>query len=78
MQENNLIIKLRLIPKFMLLQTAKQIISIHILRNISKSKGNETIIFRQLIEHITRTIFLENSYANGGGETSPRSFFKLL
>ena len=77
MQENNLIIKLRLIPKFMLLQTEKQIISIHI-RNISKSKGNETIIFRQLIEHITRTIFLENSYANGGGETSPRSFFKLL
>ena len=32
--------------------------------------------FGQLIEYDIRNIFLEKSYANCGGETSPRPFFK--
>ena len=32
-------------------QTGKQIITIHILPNISRSKGNQTIKFGQLIEY---------------------------
>ena len=32
-------------------QTGKQIITVHILSNITKSKGNQTMTFGQLIEH---------------------------
>ena len=45
MQENNLIRKLRLISKYMMSQTGKKITALHILLNISKSKGNQTIKF---------------------------------
>ena len=41
MQESDLIRKLRLISKFMTSQTGSQIITIHILPNISKSEGNQ-------------------------------------
>ena len=34
--------------EFMTSQTGKQIITIHILPNISRSKGNQTMKFRQL------------------------------
>ena len=37
--------------KFMTLQTWKQTITIHILPNISRSKGNETMKFDQLIDY---------------------------
>ena len=37
--------------KFMTLQTWKQTITIHILPNISRSKGNETMKFGQLIDY---------------------------
>ena len=43
----------------------------HKLPNISRSKGNQTMKFDQLIEY---NIFLEKSYSKCGGETSPRSF----
>ena len=43
MQENDLIRKLRLISKFMTSQTGSQIITIHILPNISKSEGNQAM-----------------------------------
>ena len=57
-------------------QPGKQTISIHILPNISRSKGNQTIKFVQLIKYNMGKIFLENSYTKCGGETIPRSFSK--
>ena len=57
-------------------QTGQQVITIHILPNISRSKGNHTMKFRQLIEFNMRNIFLEKSYIKCGGEASPRSFYK--
>ena len=46
--------------------------------NISRSKGNQTMKFGQLIECNMRNIFLEKSYAKCGGETSPRPFSEKL
>ena len=43
---------------------------------MSKSTGNQTIKFSQLIEHNIRNILLEKSYAKCGGETIPRPFSK--
>ena len=59
-------------------QTEKQIVMIHILPNISKSKGNQAMKFGQFIEYNMRHIFLEKSYTKCGGETSPRSFLRLF
>ena len=49
-----------------------QTIAIHILANISRSKGNQTMKFGQLIEYNMKTIFLEKSFSKCGGETIPR------
>ena len=57
-------------------QTGKQTIAIHILPNISRSKGNQTMKFGQLIEYNMRNTFVEKSYTKYGGETIPRSFSK--
>ena len=46
--------------------------AIHILANISRSKGNQTMKFGQLIEYNMRTIFLEKSLSKCDGETIPR------
>ena len=43
----------------MTLQLGKQVMAIHILPNISKSKGNQTIKFGQLIDYNMRIIFIE-------------------
>ena len=43
-------------------QTMKLVITIHILPNISRSKGNQTMKFGQFIECNMRNIFLEKSY----------------
>ena len=56
--------------------TGKQIITIHILPNISRGKDNQTVKFIQLIEHNVRNIFLEKSYTVCGGGTSPKTFSK--
>ena len=48
----------------------------HILSNISRSKGNKTVKFGQLIEHNIGNIFLEK--AKCGGETSPRVFYQII
>ena len=58
----------------MTLQLGKQVMAIHILPSISKSKGNQTIKFGQLIEYNLRNIFLEKSYTKYGGKTIPRPF----
>ena len=59
-------------------QPGKQAIAIHILPNISRSKGNKTMKFGQLIEYIIRNIFLEKSYTKCGAETTPRCFSKKI
>ena len=41
-------------------QLALQAIAIHILTNISRSKGNLTMKFGQVIEYTKRNIFLQN------------------
>ena len=69
--KNGLTRKVRLISKFMKSQPAQQTIAMHILPNISRSKGNQTMKFGQLIEHNTRNTFLENLYSKCGGETIP-------
>ena len=47
------------VGKLMMAQTGKQIITIHIIPNIARSKGNQTTKFGLLIEYITRNTFLE-------------------
>ena len=56
--KNSLIRKIRLTSKFMTSQPGIQIIAIHILPNISQSKGNQTMKFGQLREYNKRNIFL--------------------
>ena len=57
-------------------QPGKQIIAVHILPYISRSKNSQTVKFGQLIEYNMRKIFLEKSYPKCGGETSPKPFSK--
>ena len=64
-----------LISKFMTLRTGQQIITMHILSNISRSKGNQTIKFGQLIECSMNSIFLEKLHTKCGGEPSQKSLF---
>ena len=54
-------------------QPGKKTVVIHILPNISRSKGNQTMKFGQLIEC---NIFLEKSYTKCGGEIILRPFYK--
>ena len=44
-------------------QTVQQIISIHMLPNISRSKSNQNMKFSEFIEH-NRNIFLKNHTQN--------------
>ena len=60
----------------MTLETGQQIITIHILFNISSSQCNQAMKIGQLIEYNTRNIFIEKLYTKYGGEASPRSFHK--
>ena len=59
MYEKRLIKKIKLTSNLMTSQTGLQAIAIHILPNISQSKGNQTIKFGQLIEYNKRNIFLQ-------------------
>ena len=74
MLKNDLNKKLSLISKFMMSSIGKIIITIHILPNISRSKDNQTMKFRQLIKHNMKNIFLEKSCTKCSRETSPRPF----
>ena len=55
----------------------QQRIRMIILPDTSKSKGNQTKKFGQLIEYIIKNIFLAKSCTKYGGETSPRPFLKI-
>ena len=64
-------------------QTGQQVITIRILPNISRSKGNQTMNFGQLLGYNREifvlaniNVFLEKSYTKCGGEASPRVFYK--
>ena len=57
-------------------QPEEQMIALQILPNISRSKGNKTMIFNQLTEYNMRNVFLEKSNTKYDGETIPRPFFK--
>ena len=54
----------------MMSQTGQIIVSIHILPNISRSKGNHAMKSGQLIELNMRNIFLGKSHAKRGAEAS--------
>ena len=58
--------------------TAWLTIVLHILCNMSRIKGNQTMKFGQLIECNMRNIFLEKSYTKYGGETILRPFSEKL
>ena len=60
----------------MMSQPGKQTITIHTLPNISRSKGNQTIKFDQLIEQNMKNTFFEKSYAKYGGTHITRPFSK--
>ena len=76
--QNSLIRKKRLISNFITSQPGYQTILIHILSNISRSKGSQTMKFSQLIECDIKNIFLEKPYTKCGRETSPRPFSEKL
>ena len=78
MLKNGWINEIRLILKFMTSQPGQETNAIHILPNISRSKGNQTMKFGQLLEYNMRNIFVEKSYTKFSGETIPRPFFEKL
>ena len=57
-------------------QPEKRAIAIHTLPSIPRSKDNQSMKFRKLIEYNTKSIFLEKSYTNCGGETISKPFSK--
>ena len=56
-------------------QTGQQIITIHILPNISRGKGNQTIKFGQLMQYSMKNIFLQSLCRKWGKDTSFRPLF---
>ena len=70
--------KIKLISNFMTSQPGQKTIVIHILPNISRSKGNQTMKFDPFIEYNMTNMFLEKSYAKYDEETSPRLFLETL
>ena len=75
MQKNGFMKILRLIQNFIMSQSGKQIITVHIMLNISSCKDNQAMKFGQLIEDNVKNIFLERLYRKKGRETSSRSPF---
>ena len=72
--KNGSIIKIRLISKST--QPGEETIAIHILPNISRTKGIQAMRFAQLIEYNTRNIFVEKSYTKCAGENILRPLSK--
>ena len=59
----------------MVLQASLQTIAIHILLNISQSKGNEIMKFGQLIEYNKKNFFLQKLCRKWGKEISSKISF---
>ena len=60
----------------MTLQTDSQTIVIHILPNISRNEGNQTMKFGHLIEYNMKSIILEKSYTKYGRKLVPDLFLE--
>ena len=73
---NGLIRKIRSISKFMMLKPGKQVITIHRLPNISRSKGNQTLKFGQLIEQNMRKLLMKNHTQDVVKKLFPERFLK--
>ena len=65
----------RLISNFMTSQPSLQTITIHVLPNISRSKGSQTMKLGQVIEYNKRNIFLQKSFRKRCRETRSRPLF---
>ena len=74
-RKNGLIRKIGLTSKFMTSQPGWQAIAIHILPNISRSKGNQAMKLGQLTECTKRNIFHQKLCRKWGRETSSRPLF---
>ena len=48
----------------------REIITIYILHNITRSKGNQTMKLSQLIEYNMRNIFVGNLHTKCGGDAT--------
>ena len=59
-------------------QSGKQIITKHILSNISRSKDNQTMKFGQLIEYNMRKTCPEKLFTKYDEKIIPRPFSKVL
>ena len=75
-RKNSLTRKIKLTANLMMSQPGQQTIAIHILTNISRSKGNQTVKLGQLIEYNKRNIFLQKLCKKWGREISPLFVFK--
>ena len=56
-------------------QPSEQTIAVNMLPNTSRSKANQTLKLRQLIEYNKRNIFLKKLCGKWGRETSNRPLF---
>ena len=61
MWESGLMRKLRIIPNFIWSHTGRQVLAIHVLPNISRSKVNQTMKLGRLTQYITPEIFFLKS-----------------
>ena len=57
-------------------QTGIQIITIHVLSSISRSNGNKTIEFGQLIDYNIKNLLHEKLCTKSDRQPSPRLFFR--
>ena len=71
MCKNDWIRKLRLVLKFMTSETGQQIIAMHVLPYISRSKGNQAVKFDQLTKYGMRNIILKNLAETEVGKLVP-------
>ena len=60
----NVYLQISLTSKFMTSQPGFQTMAIYLLSTILQSKGNQTMIFGQLIKYNNRNIFLQKLYGN--------------
>ena len=59
-------------------QAGKQAVGIHVLPNVSRSKGNQTMKLGQLVKCNMGNILLEKLQSTFGGETVHRPFSKKI
>ena len=60
----------------MISQTWQQVITMHILSNISRSKDNQKMSFGRLLVYNMRNVFLEKSFKKLSRQSSLRHFYK--